>query len=143
MGENFNYTHYLVGYWTGDLTDDLVCRDSNGYMWLRQFNNETFSSAVQVGHGFNFTHYFVGYWTGDGTDDLIVRDSSGNLKLYPFRNNSFYYIPGSGTVVASGFNFTHYFVGYWTGDGTDDFICRDADANMWLYPFRNNDISCA
>jgi hypothetical protein len=143
VGENFNYTDYLVGYWTGDLTDDLVCRDANGYMWLRQFNNETFSSAVQVGHGFNFTHYFVGYWTGDGTDDLIVRDSNGNLKLYPFRNNSFYYIPGSGTVVASGFNFTDYFVGYWTGDGTDDFICRDSDANMWLYPFRDNDISCA
>ena len=143
VGTGFNYANYFVGYWTGDGTDDLICRDSNGYMWLRQFTNETFGSAVQVGSGWNFTHYFVGNWTDDGTDDMIVRDSNGDLRLYPFRNNSFYGIPGSGKVVASGFNFTHYFVGYWCDNGTDDFICRDSSGNMWLYPFYNEDISCA
>jgi hypothetical protein len=41
-------------------------------------------------------------------------------------------------VVGNGFNFTNYFVGDWTGDGTADLIVRDSAGTLLLYPFRNN-----
>jgi hypothetical protein len=138
LGGGWNYTHYFVGNWSGNGTPDLICRDSSGYMWYYRFENGTFAARKQVGNGWNFTHYFVGNWTNDGTDDLIVRDSSGNLKLFPFRNESFYYVPGAGTIVATGWNFTDYFVGDWKNNGTDDMIVRDSSGNLKLYPFENN-----
>jgi V8-like Glu-specific endopeptidase len=82
VGHGFNFTHYLVGNWSGNGTDDLIVRDSAGTLFLFPFRNGTFythEGGIQVGHGFNFTHYFVGNWTGDGTDDMIVRDSAGTL----------------------------------------------------------------
>jgi hypothetical protein len=138
LGGGWNYTHYFVGNWSGNGTPDLICRDSSGYMWYYRFDNGTFASRKKVGNGWYFTHYFVGNWTGDGTDDLIVRDSSGNMRLYPFRNESFYYVPGAGTIVAAGWNFTDYFVGDWKDNDTDDMIVRDSSGNMKLYPFENN-----
>jgi hypothetical protein len=68
------------------------------------------------------------------SSDLIVRDSAGAMYLYPFRNGTF---QGEGTLVGTGWNFTHFFVGNWTGDGTDDLIVRDSAGAMYLYPFRN------
>jgi Zn-dependent metalloprotease len=137
LGGGWNYTHYFVGNWSGNGTPDLVCRDSSGYMWYYRFENGTFASRKRVGNGWNFTHYFVGNWTGDGTDDLIVRDSNGNMRLYPFRNESFYSIPGSGKIVAAGWNFTDYFVGNWENNDTDDMIVRLSNGDLKLYPFDN------
>ena len=138
LGGGWNYTHYFVGNWSGNGTPDLICRDSNGNMWFFKFNNGTFSPAKKVGNGWYFTHYFVGNWTGDGTDDLIVRDSSGTMHLYPFRNESFYYVPGAGKIVATGWNFTNYFVGDWKNNCTDDMIVRESNGNLKLYPFEND-----
>ena len=137
MGSGWNYTHYFVGNWSGDNYSDLICRDSSGYMWYYRFVNGAFAARIQVGNGWNFTHYFVGNWTNDGTDDLIVRDSNGNMKLYPFRNGSFYSVPGAGTIVATGWNFTDYFVGDWNVNVTDAMVVRDSNGNLKLYSLEN------
>ncbi len=137
LGCGWNYTHYFVGNWSGDNFSDLICRDSSGYMWYYRFENGVFVPPTQVGNGWNFINYFVGNWTGDGTDDLIVRESNGNMKLYPFRNGSFYGVPGSGTIVAYGWNFTDYFVGDWANSTTDDMVVRESNGTMKLYPFVN------
>jgi hypothetical protein len=92
VGSGWNFTHYLVGNWTGDGTADLIVRKSNGEMWLYPFRNNTFyvpGYGKKVAEGWNYTHYFVGNWTGDGTDDMIVRDSSAYMLLYPFRSETF------------------------------------------------------
>jgi len=127
VGHGFNFTHYLVGNWTGGGSDDLVVRNANGDLLLYKF--PFYVGSLKVGHGFNFTHYLVGNWTGGGKD-LIVRNSSGELYLYryPFYDHE-------AVKVGSGFNFTHYLVGKWTGSDTDDLICRTAGGDVFLYPF--------
>jgi hypothetical protein len=137
LGSGWNYTHYFVGNWSGNGTHDLIARDSSGSMWYFVFDNGAFNPRYRVGNGWNFTHYFVGHWTNDGTDDLIVRDSYGRMRLYPFRNGSFYYVPGAGKIVATGWNFTDYFVGDWKNNTGDDMIVRDLSGNLFLYPFEN------
>jgi hypothetical protein len=137
LGGGWDYTHYFVGNWSGNGTPDLIVRDSDGYMWFFKYNNGTFDLATQVGNGWNFTDYFVGNWTGDGTDDMITRDSSGNMRLYPFRNESFYGVPGSGTIVATGWNYSDYFVGDWQNNNTDDMIVLESNGDLILYPFED------
>ena len=140
VGWGWNFTHYFVGYWTGDGTHDMITRKSNGELYLYPFRNDTFlvpGSGTKVGENFNYTNYFVGNWTNDGSDDLIVRTSSGNMLLFPFRNGTFN-VPGAGKTVGNGWNFTHYFVGYWTGDGTHDLVTRKSNGELYLYPFRND-----
>ena len=134
-----NYTHYFVGNWSGNGVRDLICRDSAGYMWYFRYQNGAFAARQQVGNGWNFTHYFVGNWTNDGSDDLIVRSSNGNVYIYPFRNESFYNVPGAGTLVATGWNYTDYYVGDWSNSNLfiDDMIARDSNGNLILYPFVN------
>ncbi len=137
MGSGWNYTDYFVGNWSGDNFSDLICRDSSGNMWYFRFVNGAFASRVQVGNGWNFDKYFVGNWTNDGTDDLIVRSSDGTMRLYPFRNGSFYWVPGAGTIVATGWNFSDYFVGDWADTTNDDMLVRESNGNLKLYPFVN------
>ena len=147
FGIKVDFTHYFVGNWTGNGTDDLIVRTSNGDMLLYPFSNGTFfghGGGTKVGNGFginvDFTHYFVGNWIGNGTDDLIVRTSNGDMLLYPFSNGTFFG-HGGGTKVGNGFginvDFTHYFVGNWIGNGTDDLIVRTSNGDMLLYPFSN------
>lgn len=90
-----------------------------------------------VGHAFNFTDYFNADWNGDGKTDLICRNAAGSLFFYPWNAsaNSFYGVDG-GKNVGNGFNFTHYFVADWTGDGIADLICRNESGSLFLYPFR-------
>jgi hypothetical protein len=136
VGNGWNFTDYLVGNWTGDGTDDLIVRKSNGEMWLYPFRDNTFYGhhAKKVADNYNYTHYLVGDWTTDGTDDLICRDSNGYMWLCQFDNETFL----SPVLVGHGWNFTDYLVGNWTGDGTADLIVRKSNGEMWLYPFRDN-----
>lgn len=119
--------------------DDLVTRDSSGYMYLYPLKNENFGLRKRVGHGWNFTHYFVGEWISNGTHDLIVRKSNGELWLYPYRDETFYTYGCK--KVGENFYYTHYFVGNWTNNGTDDLIVRDSNGYMWLYTFENETFS--
>ncbi|KNY25575.1 FG-GAP-like repeat-containing protein [Pseudobacteroides cellulosolvens] len=138
VGNDWSFTHYLVGNWTGDGTHDLIVRNSLGELYLYPFRNNTFygNTPIKLGSGFNYTDYLVGNWTGDGTDDLIVRTASGDLYLIIIRNNS---ISASPIKVGNGFiNMTDYLVGNWTGDGTSDLIIRNANGELYLYQFRNN-----
>jgi hypothetical protein len=139
VGNNWHFTPYLVGNWTGKGTDDLVVRTDTGDMLLYPFENGTFyvqGAGKRVGHGWHFTHYLVGNWTENETDDLIVRTKAGDMLLYPFENGTFY-VPGTGDKVGDGWHFTHYLVGNWTGNGTDDLIVRTEAGDMLLYPFKN------
>ena len=39
--------------------------------------------------------------------------------------------------VGNGWDFSHYFVGDWTGDSKSDLIVRTASGDLLLYPFAN------
>jgi len=140
VGSGFaGYTHYLVGNWLGDGTDDLIVRTDSGDMLLFNFSNNAFSrEGIKVANGLHSLDYMVGNWTGTGTDDLIVRVGSGDLLLFPFQHGTFY-VPGAGQKVGTGFGgYTHFLVGNWTGDGTADLVVRTRTGEMLLFPFRNN-----
>jgi hypothetical protein len=133
---SFNYTHYFVGKWTDNGTDDLLVRTADGVMLLFPFKNGAFvgpGAGKRVGQNWNFTHYLVGNWSGNSPSDMIVRTSNGDLYLHPFQHETF----GSGKKVGENFHYTHYFVGNWTGSGTDDLLIRDAKGDMLLFPFKN------
>ena len=146
VGNGFNnYREFLVGNWTGDGTDDLIAVSNDGDMVFFPFNNGTFygqGGPVYVGNGFNnYKEFLVGNWTGDGTDDLIAMDNSGEMVFFPFNNGTFY---GQGGPVYLGSGFTNYkkfFIGNWTGDGTDDLIALSNTDNMVLFPFLSNSFS--
>ena len=139
---SFNYTHYLVGNWTDNGTDDLLVRTPGGVMLLFPFENGTFvgpKAGKPVGHNWNFTHYLVGNWTGKKTPDVMVRTAKGDLYLYPFDHETF----AAGKKVGENFHYTHYFVSNWTGGGTDDLLVRDAAGDMRLFPFNNKTFAAA
>ncbi len=143
IGHGFNnYRKFLVGNWTGNGTDDLIALSNDNKLVLFPFNNNTFygqGGGVVVGQNFqNYKKFLVGNWTGNGTDDLIALTDDDKLVLFPFNHDTIDG-QGGGIVVGHGFNnFKEFFVGNWTGNGTDDLIALTDDDKLVLFPFNNN-----
>ncbi len=74
----FNFTIYEILFVNGD---DLIGIDTNGDMWIHEFQSSTgtFASPTRTGSGWDdYTHV-----TSLG-NDLVARDTDGNVWLYEF-----------------------------------------------------------
>jgi hypothetical protein len=127
----------------GDNEDRFACDYGKGYLEAGNYRNNPLEEEA---YDFVDSHSVPlpcvydparGIWVKPRVKgDMIVRNDAGDLLLYPFRNGTFKG-HGGGAKVGNGFHFTHYFVGNWTGDGTDDLIVRNDAGDLLLYPFRN------
>ena len=160
VGENWHFDQYFVANWDSG-NPSMIARASSGelrwYIWDRcgwaYDCGFTTVSSMKVGNGWNYTNYLIGDWNADGNADLLVRDTAGTMLLYPFRETFYphpeaWLEPESGLwlwpnrdpgpiPVATGWNYTNYFVGDWSGSGImRDVLVRNQAGEMFLYPFK-------
>lgn len=138
-----NISDFLSGDFNGDGYTDLLCRFYDGtlrmYFWDTESGSyyRNYNGGIVLTNAY-FSNYLVADFNGDNLSDLIVRDSNGVLYFYPWDNGLGFSTSIAGTQVGHGFNFTHFFVADWNGDGTADLICRDNAGTLRFYPFRYN-----
>lgn len=136
-----NISDFLSGDFNGDGYTDLLCRFFDGtlrmYYWDSEGKTYYGQNGIVLTNAY-FSNYLVADFNGDKLADLIVRDSNGGLYFYPWNNGLGFSTPIAGTQVGNGFNFTHFFVADWNGDGTADLICRDNLGRLRFYPFKYN-----
>lgn len=144
VGHEFTgIAQYFSADFNGDQMTDLLTRDQGGDFRMYYWNNaqKTYYGNLNgaiVLQGTNFTNYLVGDFTGDRIADLLVRDFNGVLFLYPWDTTLGFNNPVAGTQVGHSFNFTHFFVADWNGDGTSDLICRNSSGSLLFFPCRNS-----
>jgi len=88
IGNGWNgYTFAGITDWDNDGNQDIVARDSNGYLWLypgegvRGYSSQ---QRVRIGNGWNgYTFAGIGDWDRDLHQDIVARDGNGSLWLYP------------------------------------------------------------
>lgn len=151
VGDDWNFTQYLSGYWSpGDASayrrrigggSGLVALEKDGDMKYYPFIEETFmvkGTGRRVGRGFmSDWDYYVAEWTNNGTSDLLVRDDKGDLRLFPWNGREFDDL-GRSEKVGTGFDKEEYpdlLPGYWTGTNYPSLVARKKNGELWLYPF--------
>lgn len=141
VGERWNFVELAKGDFTGDGKTDLLGRSTDGKIYLYEYDPK--AAAVYpwvergvVAVGWTFTHYLVGDFTGDGKDDLVGRNSDGQLYLYEYDPKGEVLYPWiEHGLVGSGWNFSDYIVGDFTGDKRADLLGRHADGTVYLYSY--------
>ncbi|NEV91252.1 VCBS repeat-containing protein [Streptomyces tendae] len=126
----------------GAAADDLLARDSSGYLYLYLgYGNGKLTQRYKVGGGWNaYTHITgKGDLTGDGKADIVAKDKSGVLWLYKGTGN--YKAPfTSRTRVGGGWNTYNNIVsvGDIDIDGITDLVARDKNGALYLYKGTGN-----
>lgn len=122
--------------------DDLLARDSSGYLYLYLgYGNGKLTQRYKVGGGWNaYTHITgKGDLTGDGKADIVAKDKSGVLWLYKGTGN--YKAPfTSRSRIGGGWNAYNNIVsvGDIDIDGITDLVAREKNGALYLYKGTGN-----
>ncbi|WP_103069000.1 NosD domain-containing protein [Aquimarina sediminis] len=140
-----NYSNFLVGNWSNNGIDDLIAYHhglDELHLYQYKYDGTGFYSGYKkVSHGWsNYSNFLVGNWSNNGTDDLIAyHHGLDELHLYQFRNDDTEFYSGYKKVSHGWSNYTHYVVGNWSNNGTDDLIAYHQGLDeLHLYKFRQD-----
>ncbi|HEY8281609.1 MAG TPA: FG-GAP-like repeat-containing protein [Leifsonia sp.] len=123
------------GDFDGDGHNDILARDSAGFLWLYPGNGARgWGAPRRVGSGWNgMTRIIAAHdFSGDGAPDVLAIDGLGTLWLYPGDGTGGW---GAPKPVGSGWNAMTAVVGIrdFTGDGSPDLLARDSAGRLLLY----------
>ncbi|MCK8523281.1 right-handed parallel beta-helix repeat-containing protein [Aquimarina sp. D1M17] len=138
-----NYSEFLVGNWSNNGTDDLIAYhkglDELHFYKFRYDGTGFYSGYDVVSSGWtNYSEFLVGNWSNNGTDDLIAYHKGlDELHFYKFRYDGTGFYSGYDVVSSGWSNYTHFAVGNWSNNGTDDLIAYHKGLKeLHLYKFR-------
>jgi len=128
--------------WNRDGVADLLTVGHDGKLWLRLQLNGALQPAQAVDSARSgFRQVFSGDFDGDGNLEAIARQDNGDMIFYAAR-----FAPStssgngggwSGQRIGNSWHFSHYWARDWNGDGTTDFLVRNEQGDLILYPLRN------
>ncbi|WP_162242573.1 FG-GAP-like repeat-containing protein [Leifsonia sp. Leaf336] len=136
VGSGWNGMTAIVsaGDFDGDGRNDLLARDSGGFLWLYPGDGASgWFTPRKVGSGWNIMTSIIAArdFNGDGTADIAAIDSSGVFWLYPGDGHGGWLAP---RAIGSGWNgMTAVGIDDFDGDGSPDILARDSIGRLWLY----------